>query len=197
MQPSDSIALQEQGMSALNVVQRSCQALFEYANGAAIEVGNGMPGPTSLTRMELRAQILAMEAAVIAGAAAGEVETVDLDATLTLRHIFAPGAYAREMSIPAGHWAFGKIHKHAHLSFITKGRIAVLTEDGPNVITAPYTFVNTPGTKRFVFALEDTIWSTVHVTEETDLSKIEEHVIAKSYDELPTIEAENSQEKLP
>jgi hypothetical protein len=34
-----------------------------------------------------------------------------------------------------------------------------------------------------VYVLEDTVWTTYHPTEETDLGKIEDHVIAKSYDE--------------
>jgi hypothetical protein len=46
-------------------------------------------------------------------------------------------------------------------------------------MTAPYTFVSEVGTKRVVHALEETIWTTVHVTDETDLEKIEDYVIAK------------------
>jgi len=193
---TDELTTHEPAASGFFNAESICMDLAKYAASLPDGAPNGVHGPTPLTRMQLRAQILAMEAAAVQSAASGELETCDLDATMPLRHIFAPGAYAREMSIPAGHWAFGKIHKHAHLSFITKGRIAVLTEDGPTVITAPYTFVNTPGTKRFVFALEDTVWTTVHVTDETDLQKIESLVIAKSYDELPTIEAAGQQEKL-
>lgn len=51
-------------------------------------------------------------------------------------------------------------------------------------IEAPYTFVSEPGTKRAVLALEDTLWTTVHVTDETDLEKIEEYVIAPTYEAL-------------
>ena len=101
-----------------------------------------------------------------------------------VRHIFAPGCYAREMLIPAGTVITGKIHKHAHLNFISKGKVRVATEFGHEIFEAPHTFVSEVGTKRAVHALEDTIWTTVHVTDETDLEKIEEYVIAKSYDEL-------------
>ena len=38
-----------------------------------------------------------------------------------------------------------------------------------------------------MYALEDTVWTTIHVTEETDLEKIEDYVIAKSYDELEAL----------
>jgi hypothetical protein len=110
-----------------------------------------------------------------------------LESTLdncTLRHIFAPGSYAREMTIPKGTLIIGKIHKHAHLNIISKGKVRVATEFGPMSFEAPYTFVSDVGTKRAVYAIEDTIWTTIHVTTETDLDKIEEYVIAKDYDEL-------------
>ena len=102
---------------------------------------------------------------------------------MPLRHIFTDGAYARELTMPAGSVVIGKIHKHAHLNFITKGKVAVVTEFGKEVYTAPYTFVSEPGTKRVVYILEDTVWTTVHVTPETDLEKIEDYVIAKSFEE--------------
>ena len=98
-----------------------------------------------------------------------------------VKHIFAPGCYAREMTIPKGTLIIGKIHKHAHLNIISKGCVRVATEFGPSFFEAPYTFVSEVGTKRAVYALEDTVWTTIHITEETDLDKIEDYVIAKDY----------------
>jgi hypothetical protein len=98
-----------------------------------------------------------------------------------VKHIFAPGCYAREMTIPKGTLIIGKIHKHAHLNIISKGCVRVATEFGPSFFEAPYTFVSEVGTKRAVYALEDVVWTTIHVTEETDLGKIEDYVIAKDY----------------
>jgi hypothetical protein len=62
----------------------------------------------------------------------------------------------------------------------------VATEFGSLQLDAPCTFVSEAGTKRAVYALEDTIWTTIHVTNETDLEKIEDYVIAKDYNELDT-----------
>jgi hypothetical protein len=99
-------------------------------------------------------------------------------------HHFAPGLYAREILLPAGSVVVGKIHRHAHINTISKGRVSVATEFGLQEYVAPYTFVSKPGTKRAVVAHEDTIWTTYHPTEETDLAKIEEYVIAPSYEAL-------------
>tara|TARA_R110002167_G_scaffold6249_7_gene28544 strand:- start:2718 stop:3218 length:501 start_codon:yes stop_codon:yes gene_type:complete len=102
-----------------------------------------------------------------------------------LIHHFAPNLYAREMHIPQGQVIVGKIHKHAHVNNISVGKIAVSTEFGEvEVYEAPHQWVSQPGTKRAVLAVEDTIWTTYHPTKETDLSLIEEQVIAKDFEEL-------------
>jgi hypothetical protein len=106
------------------------------------------------------------------------------EADCPLTHHFAPGAYGREIFIPQGAIVIGKIHKHAHLNVLSQGSVSVLTEDGPLEFSAPRTWVSSPGTKRVVFAHTDVVWTTVHVTDETDLDKIEEFVIAKTYDAL-------------
>lgn len=97
------------------------------------------------------------------------------------RHHFAPGSYARELEIPADTLIVGKIHRHAHVNVVSKGRCLVATEDGIVELIAPLTFVSKAGTKRAVYALEDTVWTTVHVTNETDLVKIEAAIIAPDY----------------
>jgi hypothetical protein len=105
-----------------------------------------------------------------------------------LNHHFAPGAYAREILLPAGSLVIGKIHKHSHINVISKGRVSVMTEHGRVDMQAPHTFVSQVGTKRVVYAHEDTVWTTVHVTEETELEKLEDEIIAKTYDELEMLE---------
>ena len=106
-------------------------------------------------------------------------------AACPVKHHFAPGAYGREMTIPAGLVVVGKIHKHAHINVISKGRVQVFTEqDGVLELAAPCTFVSSPGTKRVVHVLEETVWTTVHVTDKTDLAEIEREVIATDFSEV-------------
>lgn len=108
-------------------------------------------------------------------------------------HHFAPGQYAREFRCPAHPWGderqalcIGKLHRHAHVSVVSKGRCTVYTEDGLVEIEAPFTFVATPGTKRAVLIHEDLVWTTFHSnpTDTRDLSAIEALVIAPSYEVL-------------
>lgn len=100
------------------------------------------------------------------------------------QHFFAPGVYARMFFIAAGSVAVGKIHKTEHLNIICKGKISVSTEDGPMVLEGPCVVTARPGIKKAVYAIEDTTWINIHVTDETDLDKIEEQVIAKDYAEI-------------
>lgn len=101
-----------------------------------------------------------------------------------LTHHFAPGVYAREMFLPAGHTIVGKIHKHAHINIVSKGRVILSTEEGSKELKAPCVFTSYAGTKRAVYIKEDTIWITIHVTDKTDLKEIETELIAHSFDDL-------------
>jgi len=90
-------------------------------------------------------------------------------------HHFADGLYAREILIRAGTILTGKVHSTEHLNIVSQGRIAVWTEDGMRIVTAPCTLVSRPGTKRVGFALEDTVWTTIHANPKnlTDLVALE------------------------
>lgn len=101
-----------------------------------------------------------------------------------VHHHFAPGVYMRELRIPKGAVLTGKIHRTDHLNILAKGEISVLTEHGVRRLTAPCVIQSSAGIKRAGYAHEDTIWITVHPTHETDLAKLEEQLIAPSFEAL-------------
>lgn len=108
---------------------------------------------------------------------------------MPLKHSFAEGVYVREIFIPKGTILTGKIHRHSHPNFLMKGEVIVATEyGGREHLKAPMSMISKAGTKRAIIALEDTVWVTVHVTDETDLQKIEDYVIAPSYEALNSLE---------
>ena len=102
-----------------------------------------------------------------------------------LNHFFGDGIYIREMKAPKGQLNVSKLHKTNHPFFILTGDVLIATENGPIRRIGPVWGMTKAGTKRVVYFNEDTTWITVHATEETDLEKIEDEVIAKTYDELP------------
>lgn len=109
---------------------------------------------------------------------------------LPLNHLFTPGLYIREVLLPKGTLLTSKIHMTEHPFFISRGLVQVwsgIEGDAPQLFGAPYTGVTKPGTRRVIYAYEDTIWSTCHAnpTNETDVSKIEREIIFRHDEHLP------------
>ncbi len=104
-----------------------------------------------------------------------ELEQLDIP----VEHHFAPGNYARECFLPAGSVVIGKVHRHAHVNIISKGKVTVATSEGIHDYEAPLTFISEPGAKRALIVHEDTVWTTVHPnpTDTQDLAQIEADVI--------------------
>jgi len=150
-------------------------------------VGLTQHGSTELTRDEnVRQRVCDLESAMMGMSEA--VTGKDLDAFAPLNHYFCKGNYAREIFIQKDTCMIGKIHKHEHINVISKGKCVVVTEDGKETLEAPLTFISKAGIKRAVYAIEDTVWTTIHPTEQTDVDSVEEEVIAKSYAELNQLE---------
>jgi hypothetical protein len=100
--------------------------------------------------------------------------------SLDIEHIFSRGVYARKMLIPKGTILTGKMHKHKHLNIMLYGDIEIATDEGTKRINKPCIFESKAGTKRAGFAHEETVWITIHATEETDIEKIEANEIAEN-----------------
>ena len=100
-----------------------------------------------------------------------------------ITHHFAPNVYGREMFIPKGMCIVGKIHKHAHLNILAKGRVKVVTEFGEELLEAPHMWTSQAGTKRALVALEDLTWVTIHHDPigDGDTAELEKYIIAESF----------------
>ena len=98
-----------------------------------------------------------------------------------LKHSFANGCYIREVFNPKNFFLVTKIHKVSHPYFLLKGEMTIMSEDGEKRIKAPHYGITPAGAKRIIYTHEDCVFVTVHVTNETDIEKIEEEVIAKDF----------------
>ena len=149
----------------------------------------------SLEKVKFRQDILTVQNGLNQMIEEGVIKSTLEDCVV--KHYFAPKdekygccTYAREMLIPKGTLIIGKIHKHEHLNIISKGKVVVYTEFGEKHLEAPITFVSEIGLKRSVYAIEDTLWTTIHLTQfvgEENLDKIEEEVIAPDYEQMGLI----------
>ena len=100
-----------------------------------------------------------------------------------VRHHFAPGVYMREMTVPAGVRAVGAVHKTEHLTIVA-GHCLLTTDDRVREFDGYDTFLSRPGAKRAIVAIEKTIVTTVHVTNETDLETLCEQLTESTSAEL-------------
>ena len=96
---------------------------------------------------------------------------------LNIKHHFSDGVYAKQMTLPAGHFALSHKHNYSHLSVLASG-VAVVEVDGmETTYTAPACIEIKAEAEHKITALENVIWYCIHATNETDVAKIDEVVI--------------------
>jgi len=103
-----------------------------------------------------------------------------------LKHTFTDGIYIRQMSMKKDSAVIGKIHKNPHVWFLLSGCLSVASETSSEDYNAPC-YVEAPaGSKRVIYAHEDSIWVNVYPnpTNTRDLKELEEMIIVKNYKEF-------------
>ena len=121
-----------------------------------------------------------------------------------MRHYFAPGMYAREITIPKGVTLVGAIHKTENLCILSKGKLQLVTDEGTVVIDAPATITCKAGAKNAALALEESVWTNFlpNPDNETDTDKLVEVFTHSKASELlggrdnPQLIAQRAREKL-
>lgn len=113
-----------------------------------------------------------------------------------LTHRFADGIYVREITIPANTILTGRIHKHAHPNFLLEGEVSMITEEGGVVrMSAPQSLISPAGCKRAIFTHTATRWTTIHKTDTTDPTDIEDELAVTSYEALEHFQALQLEER--
>lgn len=113
----------------------------------------------------------------------GRMDLVDMP----LKHFFLPGIYIREIFMRRGAVVVGKIHKTRHFNIMQQGKLAYSDGNKLKYLTAPCTFVSEAGVQKALYILEDTVWSTVHLTDNRDMESLFTELVEPSehYDLLP------------
>jgi hypothetical protein len=110
-------------------------------------------------------------------------------AELHTEHFFADGMYCRALFRAADTLIIGKVHLREHFYMVMSGEVTIVGDGYKERVKAPRVFVSKPGTKRAVYAHEDSLCLTVHRTDETDLDKIEAELIEE--DETAMFDSHN------
>jgi len=112
-----------------------------------------------------------------------------------VKETYTDGVYIREMTIPAGCVIIGKIHRHSHLNYITRGKVTVLTKDGLEHLEGFCSMISSAGTKRALYTHTETVWTTVHANPNnlTTSEEMEEYNISPDYSPFPLLQGEDQQ----
>lgn len=103
---------------------------------------------------------------------------------IPIKHYFGSGIYMREMEVPAGVTLTGKIHRTDHICVLAKGRVTVYVDGIPKEYSAPCIIPSRRGAKRAIYVHEDAKWTNIHRTDEKNLAKIEEILLAPTFEDL-------------
>ena len=104
---------------------------------------------------------------------------------IPIKHLFMDGVYIREMSMLEGTAVIGAIHKQLHMCFLLTGCLTVTDENGTEDYIAPCYIISSPGTKRVLYAHEDSVWYNIHQnpTNTENIGEIEKELVAINYKE--------------
>jgi len=102
-----------------------------------------------------------------------------------LKHTFADGIYIRQMDMQVGSVIVGAIHNHLHAWFLLTGHLAVVTEDTTEEFVSPCYVLATPGSKRVIYALEDSIFVNIHKNPDNikDIKKLEDEIVSLTFED--------------
>ena len=100
-----------------------------------------------------------------------------------LKHTFADGIYIRQMDMKIGSAVVGAIHNHLHVWFLLTGHLAVSTEDAIEEFIAPCYVVADPGSKRVIYAMEDSIFVNIHKNPKNikNIEKLEKEIVSLTF----------------
>jgi hypothetical protein len=117
---------------------------------------------------------------------AGTPQGEELKKVYPLKQHLEGGLYTRELFMPAGNIVISMVHKQNHPSFLLKGKVSFLTDEGTvETITAPHLIHTKEGAQRVLLVHEDTQWCCVYKTDAKTFEEAEADVYADSYKELP------------
>ena len=99
---------------------------------------------------------------------------------LPLEHFICNKTYTRQITLPKDMLLTGKVHNFDHVSILSKGDVSVMTDEGVTRIKAPATWISKAGTKRLIYVHEETIWATIHQSENTLVEDLERELVHES-----------------
>lgn len=94
-----------------------------------------------------------------------------------VQHFFSGREYAKQMMLPAGHYAETHEHVYDHLSILACGEVLIEIDGAVSRHVGPTAIVIKAKCKHRIDALTDSVWFCVHATEETNPATVDRVLI--------------------
>ena len=120
------------------------------------------------------------DAIIDSGIGFGDGKSIANIPDIPIKHSFADQIYIRQMDMKQGQFVIGAIHNHQHAWFLMKGRVLINNNGEEIEHIAPCYTVSEPGSKRFIYALEDSIFVNVHKNPSNtkDIEKLKKEIVS-------------------
>lgn len=112
----------------------------------------------------------------------GELSKLMLETNV--KNYLVDGLYVRELTLVQGSLVLSRVHKRPLINIISKGTVTVIDSNGETTYTAPSTFISPAGTQRVVFASEETVWNTAHLTTVTNPDDLVDDLTFDNYEDF-------------
>ena len=115
----------------------------------------------------------------------GDGKSIATMEEIPIKHSFADQLYIRQMDMKAGHIVIGAIHNHKHVWFLMSGRVIINNNGDIIEHVAPCYTISEPGSKRLIYAVEDSTFVNVHKNPSNtqDIDQLEKDIVALNYEE--------------
>jgi hypothetical protein len=129
-------------------------------------------------------QALLLENSGLPGVFGDGVSIADVP-DIPVAHEFADGIYIRKMTMKEGDLVVGAIHNHLHAWFLMQGRVLISNNGEDIEHIAPCYTVSDPGSKRLIYAVEDSIFVNVHKnpTNTRDIKELEDEIVSMTIEQ--------------
>jgi len=115
----------------------------------------------------------------------GDGKSIAVSPDVTIKHSFADQVYIRQMNLKKDYVIVGAIHNHLHAWFLMSGKV-IINNNGEKVEhIAPCYTVSQPGSKRLIYAVEDSVFVNVHKNPSNtkDIKELENEIVSMTIDE--------------
>jgi len=138
---------------------------------------------SAVTKLEQDLKVIANGDTIVVGT---DDKPIVTDSKLVpIKHFFMDGVYVREMTMYKDTVVVGAIHKHLHVWFLMSGRLIVAKEDSKKEYVAPCYVLAEPGSKRLIYAAEDSVFVNVHKNPSNtqDMVELEKSIVAMNIED--------------